>query len=274
SNPSLLYDYIPSRWVGMTMSTLFFLSTFVHTAQAARFRVWWMFPTTVLGGMLQTLGWAARLWSSWVPRKLAPYLIQLISLLIAGTPILAANFIVFELIVKMLGPRFSLVSPKLCAWLHVNLRNVRGIHFHSPVSSNSRVVQGGWVMLAGVVLQTGLLRRHQLSQEKGVALESRTTNAAISSAPASTAEPGGATYTEHIEDPPPDPVGRRLRFMIVAVILSSIFLFVRCVYRVLEFGDEWDSPVDHNQVYFTVLDGLMILLSVLCFNFVHPGAFL
>ena len=46
------------------LTTVFWLLTAVHIAQASRFRLWWLFPTAVLCGLLEILGWSGRLWSS------------------------------------------------------------------------------------------------------------------------------------------------------------------------------------------------------------------
>jgi len=48
----------------------------VHLLQAVKFRMWWLFPTVILAGVLEILGWSARLWSSISPMLLTPFEIQ------------------------------------------------------------------------------------------------------------------------------------------------------------------------------------------------------
>lgn len=36
----------------------------VHTGQALKYRMWWLFPTIIIGGLTEILGWSGRLWSS------------------------------------------------------------------------------------------------------------------------------------------------------------------------------------------------------------------
>jgi hypothetical protein len=38
--------------------------TVLHVGQAIYYKVWWMFPTAVLAGFGEILGWAGRVWSS------------------------------------------------------------------------------------------------------------------------------------------------------------------------------------------------------------------
>jgi hypothetical protein len=47
-----------------------------HTLQAARSRLWWLFPTAVFCGFLEVSGWSARLWSHFNPYLQAPFIIQ------------------------------------------------------------------------------------------------------------------------------------------------------------------------------------------------------
>jgi hypothetical protein len=44
--------------------------------QAARYRLWWLFPTMVIAGTTEVAGWAARLYSSFKPLSFTPYLLQ------------------------------------------------------------------------------------------------------------------------------------------------------------------------------------------------------
>lgn len=79
------YGYMPTKWVGYLMIILFGLSTrkseprlspaeklltiicspVVHFVQAVRYRMWFLLITAVFAGILETAGWAGRLWSSY-----------------------------------------------------------------------------------------------------------------------------------------------------------------------------------------------------------------
>ncbi len=47
-----------------------------HTAQTIYFRMWWAFPTIILAGCLEILGWSGRFWSSISPDLGDPFMIQ------------------------------------------------------------------------------------------------------------------------------------------------------------------------------------------------------
>lgn len=69
-----LYGYVPTEWVCALFIALFGFSTFIHIAQAAKvrtlddnswfmlnviyqYKLWWLYPTIVVGGVCEVLGW-------------------------------------------------------------------------------------------------------------------------------------------------------------------------------------------------------------------------
>ena len=70
----LLSDRISFYTVNQPI-TIFF-SIVVHAVQAIRFRIWWLFPTAVVCGVTETIGWSGRLWSSKSPLSRTPFLMQ------------------------------------------------------------------------------------------------------------------------------------------------------------------------------------------------------
>ncbi|KAG1784509.1 uncharacterized protein HD556DRAFT_1315021 [Suillus plorans] len=114
------YTYVPTEWICILY--IFLLSTVdghdlilsvIHLSQALKFRLWWMLPTATFAGVLEILGWSARLWSSHSSKILTPYEMQLVSTIIAPTPLVAANFIIFGKIINQVGPQYSRINPKL-----------------------------------------------------------------------------------------------------------------------------------------------------------------
>lgn len=48
----------------------------LHIVQAVRSRLWWLFPTAVVFGITELIGWSGRLWSSHNPLLRTPFLMQ------------------------------------------------------------------------------------------------------------------------------------------------------------------------------------------------------
>jgi hypothetical protein len=51
-------------------------SLVVHLGYATFYRMWWLFPTIGLCGVLEIVGWSGRLWSSFSPLLGGPFKIQ------------------------------------------------------------------------------------------------------------------------------------------------------------------------------------------------------
>jgi hypothetical protein len=58
---------------------------------------------------------------------------------------------------------------------------------------------------------------------------------------------------------------------LVALSLSTILVFTRCVFRVAELSEGWEGPMMKKQGLFIGLEGVVIILAVLLLNFFHPG---
>ncbi|KAJ9114918.1 hypothetical protein QFC20_001291 [Naganishia adeliensis] len=67
---------------------------------------------------------------------------------------------------------------------------------------------------------------------------------------------------------------RGARILLWACAASTLLIFIRSVYRSIELLDGWEGAIMKKQTLFDLLDGMLMLLSVLLFNIVHPGWFL
>lgn len=59
--------------------------------------------------------------------------------------------------------------------------------------------------------------------------------------------------------------------MILAMIISVVFIYIRSIYRVIELAQGWTGYVMTHEVFFIVLDGVMMIVAVGVFNVFHPG---
>jgi hypothetical protein len=58
---------------------------------------------------------------------------------------------------------------------------------------------------------------------------------------------------------------------LVALSLSTLCIFTRCVYRVAELSNGWDGYLMKKQNYFLGLEGAVVLVAVFLLNIFHPG---
>ena len=74
-----------------------------------------------------------------------------------------------------------------------------------------------------------------------------------------------------------DPVHSRLRqswsfkAFLIALSISTVCIFIRSVYRVVELSEGWSGALIKNQTLFMILEGMMVIIAVLLLNVFHPG---
>ncbi|KAK0184993.1 RTA1-like protein [Armillaria mellea] len=257
---SSFYGYTPNRVICIIFLSLFSLSTIVHLAQAIAYRTWWWLGTAVLCGVLEILGWSARLWSSFNPGLKDPFAMQLTCMILAPTPLLAANFVILEKLIQRLGNRYSRLSPRAymilfstCDILSLVVQAFGGGLASSAVSNGTDPEKGGHIMLIGVAFQLAVITLYSIL---GIEFFARyLTDTPIRNRGWGTR--GDLTPT--------------LKLMVAALAFSTTCLFIRAEYRVIELEDGWGGRIITTEVYFNVLDGAMITLAIYVANLFHPG---
>ncbi|VDB96672.1 unnamed protein product [Peniophora sp. CBMAI 1063] len=258
------YGYTPTQWICILFVALYSITTILHVGQATRAHIWWLFPTAVLAGIAEIIGWSGRLWSSITPTDLNPYLMQITTTIIAPTPLVAANFILLGQIINILGLRYSRLSAAwytilflACDIIALVVQAVGGSIASTAAEQGTDPAKGGNIMLGGIVFQL-------------VAIVAYSVLAA-------------EFLTRYIMDRPisghefADPQSRRvktplkMKLMLSGMALMTVLIFIRSVYRTCELADGWTGPVIQKQVLFNVCDGAMIVLAMFTLNVFHPS---
>ncbi|KAF9564179.1 RTA1-like protein [Agrocybe pediades] len=261
---SSLYNYIPTKWIAIMFIVLFGVTSLLHAAQASYYRMWWLFPTICLCGILEIIGWSGRLWSRFNPPNPQPSEMQITGTILGPTPFLAANFVIFGIIIQRLGTQFSRLSPKwytilfcTCDVVSLVIQGVGGGKAAVAADNGEDPTPGGRVMLGGISFQLVTISIYALC-----ALE---------------------YYIRYflnkpIHDitlpPQRAPLTKKLTIMSGALLFSTTCLFIRAIYRLIELSDGWDGRIISTQVYFNILDATMIVLTMYTLNFLHPGLLL
>ncbi|KAK0431977.1 RTA1 like protein-domain-containing protein [Armillaria borealis] len=255
------YGYTPDRAICIIFLSLFSVSTIVHVAQAIAYRTWWWLGTAVLCGVLEILGWSARLWSSFNPGLKDPFAMQLTCTILAPTPLLAANFVILEKLIQRLGTGYSRLSPRAymilfstCDVLSLVVQAFGGGLASSAVSNGTDPEKGGHIMLIGVAFQLAVITLYSIL---GIEFFARYLI--------------GTPIRNHGGDQKRGDLTTNLKLMIAALAFSTICLFIRAEYRVIELEDGWGGRIITTEVYFNVLDGAMITLAIYVVNVFHPG---
>jgi len=260
----LPYHYVPTEWVCIMFVVLFSLSTVVHVVQAVRFRLWWLFPTAVLCGLLEIIGWNGRLWSSKKPHLRKPFLMQIATTIVAPTSLVAANFIISGWMMRRLGPQFCRLSPKLYSALFLSFDIVALVvqSVGGGLASGTQPTLGGHIALGGIAIQLMVLILYvTLVAEFLIRF---------------TLERPVGRIREGVDILPrgKPPMDTPMKYMIIGLSATAGLLLTRSVYRMIELAGGWNGRVISMQWLFVVFDGTMVLLAMFTLNVCHPGVLL
>ncbi|KAJ6566941.1 RTA1 like protein-domain-containing protein [Mycena capillaripes] len=231
------YGYIPHEYVAVIFLVLF--GIILHISQAIYYRMWWILPTACLCGIGELVGWSGRLWSSFSPSLKTPFLMQLVLTVLAPTPLIAVNFVLLFWLVARLGLCYAHLTPNRytalflsCDIMALAVQGVGG-GLASSASDQAGVKQGVNIILAGIVFQFGSIITYcclacdflvRYLMDRPLRIES-----------------GTRCVLEG-----------RIKTMIYALAFSTLLLFIRSVYRIVELADGWTGCIMHTEAFASV----------------------
>lgn len=259
------YGYAPTEYVCIIFVVLFSVSAALHLGQAVRYRMWWLIPTAVFCGVLEILGWAARLWSSRNPPNPNPFEMQIVCTILGPTPLLAGQFVVSAIMISQLGYKYSRFVPKRyttfffgCDIIALIVQAVGGGMAATALHNNESAKKGGNIMLGGICFQLAVIVFFVFVSAEYVY---RYANDAPARRSGETDAHRGRLTT-------------KMLMLFGSVCFILLCLFIRSIYRTIELADGWTGKIITTEVYFNVLDGTMIVLAMFALNFFHPGMLL
>ncbi|KAJ3147926.1 hypothetical protein HDU89_005000 [Geranomyces variabilis] len=242
-----LYHFDPSIGGAVFACLSFAVVSVAHIFYMHKYRTAYMWPMAV-GGIMELLGYAIRLYSRTQVSAAGPYAGQQVLIIVAPVFFAAANYVILGRIIRNVGPKYSFISARWLSGLFVTAdcfsflvqSSASGmlVSAKSPSSADmaNRLLIGG--LLIQVVSFTLFIilaiAFHYRANDKVEAFEWKT--------------------------------------LMYALYLSSLFILVRSVFRVIEFSDGFDGPIATNEPLMYVFDFTLMLLACSVFLGVHPGA--
>lgn len=261
------YGYTPTLWICILYLTLFSLSTIIHLGQAIRYRLWFLICTVCICGVLEIVGWSARLQSHFGDgvTLYTPYVTQLCTTVLAPTPLVAANFVILGQIISRLGQQYSRLSAKWytiifvsCDFVALVIQALGGAVASTAASKNTDPRPGSNLMLAGIVFQLVAITVYMLLAAEFI-LRS------VYDRPIKAGDSNGRRNAD---------MDRKMKAMLAALAISSVCIYIRSYYRTIELADGWTGVVIRTQWLFNVFDAAMIVIAMVTINVLHPGLLL
>ncbi|KAG8867453.1 hypothetical protein FRB97_003337 [Tulasnella sp. 331] len=270
------FGFVPTLSVCIVFVALFAITGLVHLFQAFHYRVkrWWI-PTVVTCGLVEVIGWSGRIWGSQNVWSQNPYIMHFMT---------AAFFITFVRIIIIIGPEYSRLSPRIYTYLFVGVDVVAlviqsiGGGMAATANTPSGSQNGAHVMVGGIILQMAAITIYSLTSIEYFwrvfaerPLRVRRDPLAPSLPQSETTTADGEKTNDSREHRGLDNLTPNVRTMLLGLVIATILVLIRSVYRTIELLDGWGGPIITNQTLFDCLDGIPIFLAMVTLNIFHPG---
>ncbi|KAI4200904.1 MAG: hypothetical protein LQ350_003590 [Teloschistes chrysophthalmus] len=218
----------------------------------------------VSGCILEVLGYIGRIMSYHDPFNENGFLMQICCSTIAPAFLAAGIYLTLSRIVETFGPENSRIKPLSyprifipCDILSLVLQALGGGMASAASHSNKSPDTGDHIMVTGLAFQVFTLLVFMILCTDFAVRTFKRMNRMGEAA----LDPTHKTLRGSM----------KFRLFLVALALSTICIFIRSVFRVVELGEGWNGALIKNQTLFIVLEGVMVIIAVLVLNLFHPG---
>ncbi|KAH8696963.1 parasitic phase-specific protein PSP-1 [Phaeosphaeriaceae sp. PMI808] len=261
------FAYRPLKSANMVFTILFGLSGLAFLAQSLAGRRWLGFSIAMVTGcVLEVIGYAGRvvayekLWSE------GPFLTQIVCLTITPAFLAAGIYLCLSQVVTVFGSENSRISPKsyprifvVCDFLSLVLQATSGGIASASTHQHTPATKGNNIMIAGLAIQVfTLLIFIFLALDFAIRTMLRTRQL-------DGAENALDYYHVKLRKSWP------FRGFLIALSLSTLCIFTRCVFRVAELSDGWSGHLMKKEHYFIGLENTIIIVAVIVLNVFHPA---
>ncbi|KAJ1023533.1 hypothetical protein NDA16_003150 [Ustilago loliicola] len=255
------YGFRPELWTGILFSSLFGVLMLTHIALLAYHRLFPKFMfIAVVGAAGELAGWIARTYDHVNPFDRNGYIAQIICLILSPAFISAVNYVAFQNVMDVFGKKWSRIPRKYYVWgfcagdLCSLVVQAVGGAMSAEAETEDQVNLGKNVMIAGVTVQVAVTAPFlMLYLDYNIR---RLRDWAKSNIPKQ-------------ERP-----YQKVEIFNAIIGISTLFVLVRCIYRIVEMAEGWLGYLATTEVYFDILDALMMFIAIAVFVPFHPGWFL
>ncbi|KAF2180183.1 hypothetical protein K469DRAFT_639953 [Zopfia rhizophila CBS 207.26] len=247
-SPGSVWYYAPNKVAPIIFIALFFISGVFHAWQTIKHKSW---RTTILlpwAAALMIAGFAVREVGAYHTDNLA-YLITSVVLIMSGPPVYALiNYFVLSRILYYI-PYLSPMHPGRVVTTFVGLDAVCEI----------LIGQGAWRMANSSMTEA----QRQLGANLVTA--SLCLQAALFGAF------GLMAAQFHYRAVKAGVLSKALQIVLYVLYVSASIVTIRCIYRLVEYIEGWDSALYKNEVFFWIFEAIIMLMNTVLLNIWHPG---
>ncbi|SGZ59000.1 CIC11C00000003827 [Sungouiella intermedia] len=262
-----LYNYNPSEVGAAVFAALFGMATLVTMFQLLRIkrkrtdsRVWTNLPF-ILGGVLEFVGYIARIFSGKSPTLLGPFIALAVCLLVSPALFAGSVYMVLGRVIVAVGAEgYSLIRLKWLTKIFVFgdilsflLQGSGGSLMSQRQKGAQRV--GKAIVIIGLVCQIVFFSSFMIVT---VVFQYRVKNIPTSK----------SLYYRYLPSK-----GRNWQMVIVTLLACSLLILVRCIVRTIEFVQGWNGYIMSHEVYLFVFDSALMFLTMVVYACQDVGTF-
>lgn len=284
-----LYQMKLSRWANLLFAAIFAFLVLAHFSLSVWKRTAYFGVCLVAGTFLETAGYAARVMSIGNYSDKSRYLCQTISLTLAPAFVMAGIYYLLAQLMVTHGRRFTILRPLWYSYIFIfcdicslfiqaaggglaaiSLQNLESTHVGTLVMTVGVAFQVGSMTLFLCFLMHFLWRIYFRASPSVKFLFRNMGDLFFQT------KRGKALQKDYLY-PMYD---QRFRATMdrplfgaypLAIFMACFFIYVRCVYRLIELSEGWSGFLITHEQFVMTLDGLQVLITCIILVFFHPG---
>ncbi|SCW02247.1 LAFE_0F02234g1_1 [Lachancea fermentati] len=286
ASESFYSGMVPNLRFNITMAVIFGILWLFHVVMGVWTKQYWFWVAFTCACTLEVLGYVGRALSHNDVMNMNDFLLQIICLTIA--PVFTMGGIYYQLakLIEIYGHKFALLSSPMaysyificCDIVSLVVQAVGGGMAGMAVSQHTNGAEGDHIFVAGLAIQVAsmsiflFLWFHLLYK---IFIETRMKHVGAQKFSWAllkiSQDEIDYMYRPKYEFLRRNPRRWTFHWFTLALTAAVIFVFVRCIYRVIELAEGWSGYLITHEWYFIILDAVMMSCATLILSFFHPG---
>lgn len=230
-----------------------------HTISCVHYHQWWFLYTWGAGLVLEAIGYAGRIWYHINDTSKTAYIMQSVCITVAPCFLMAGVYYILAQLIKIYGEKYSFLKPMsyssifiVCDVLSIFVQGAGG-----GLAGGSNQSLGRYIIIGGLAFQVFTMTIFQYLWYSFLIKIYK-------------------DYRKHgdsVFNPVHAKIRNRplLRPFIAGTSISVILIFTRSIYKLVDFGMGFSSKLSTNEIYFMILEGMMIALAACIMAILSPG---
>lgn len=254
----------PSLGGNTALLVVFSLFLCMQVISGVFFHQYWFLVCWTLGLILEIIGYAGRIWSSQNIMNFNAFVMQLVCITLAPCFMMAGIYYVIAQLTLIYGEKYSVLKPMqyslifiVCDIISIVLQAIGGGVAASALSVYESTDAGSHIMVGGLAFQVFTILVFQLMWYYLIFN--------IYIAHKTNGDDAFNPRFAHVRQ-------RKWLIPFMGVVSITVLLvFVRSIYRLAELSEGWSSAPATKEIYFMILEALMMSLGTCIISFLPPG---